>query len=113
MHLVDNVHLVFTILWWDANLIDDAPNVLYAIVRGCIKLKHVEAPLGLFSGETIDGIGKNPGTGGFAHSAGTTKQIGLRNLTAFDAVAQRIGNRPLTHNGFPCGRSVLPRRHQE
>ena len=114
MHLVDDINLVFAILRRDAHLIDDAPDVLYAIVRGGVKLKHVETALGLFSGETVDGVGKNP-----AHRwslptpRGPQNRVGLRNLTAFDAVAQRVGNGPLTHNGLPCGRSVLPRRHQE
>ena len=42
VHLVDDKHLVFAKLWWDAGLLHQRLDVLYGVVAGCVEFEDVE-----------------------------------------------------------------------
>ena len=107
VYLVNDIHLVLAILRRDSNLVDDAPDVLYPIVRGGVEFEDVEAPLSLLGGEPIDGVGENPRTGRFADATGTAEEVSLRDLSRLDAVPQGVGDGLLAHHRLPCGGTVF------
>jgi len=104
MNFIDDVHLVLAQLRGNAYLVDQGPDAVYRIIGGSVQFKDVEGTLVVetetgFTGiaglslwsrvQTIDGFGKNSGTGGFANASGTAKQVGVRQLVVFDRVFQR------------------------
>src|SRR5690606_32999643 len=98
-------------LWRETHLVHEGPDVVYRIVGGRVELVNVErlpgierkaalTPVARFAiGDlaAVDGFGEDAGAGGFAHAAGTAKQVSLRQLAARDGVFQRGGDVALAH----------------
>jgi hypothetical protein len=61
----------------------------------------------------VDGLGKDTGTGGFAHAAGSTKEIGVRELLSGDGLLERGGDNTLPHNAIEMGGPILTGRDDE
>ena len=88
VNLVDDVDLVFPNLRWDTDLVYQVSDIVYRVVGGCIQLKNIEGKIlsFLFTSVLVDLFGQNPGAGGLAHPARTTKQQSLRQVVIFDGV---------------------------
>ena len=107
VHLVDDVHLVFALLGRDANLIDDASNVLDLVVGGGVQLKHIERHGFVLHVETVDGPSENSRRCRLSDPTWTAEQIGLSNLPRRDALLQRLGDARLPHHRIPSLGAVL------
>ena len=105
--LVNDVDLITSVLRRDAHLVDDAPDVFDTIVGRRVQFEDIETALGLFGGEPVDGVGKNPRAGGFADPTGTTEEVGLGNLSRLDAVTQGVRDGLLAHHRVPGGRAIF------
>ena len=101
VYLVDDVHFVLALLGRDANLIDDASDVLHLVVGGRVKLKHVERHRLVLHVKSVDGPGKNPRRRGLPHSSRPAEQIGLSDLPRRNALLQRLRDARLPHHGIP------------
>ena len=80
VHLVDDVHLVFALLRWNANLVHDAADVLHLVVGGRVELKHVERHRLLLSIKAVDGFGEDSRRGGLPHATWPAEEVGLGDL---------------------------------
>ena len=80
VHLVDDVHLVFALLRWNANLVHDAADVLHLVVGGRVELKHVERHRLLLSVKAVDGFGEDSRRGGLPHATWPAEEVGLGDL---------------------------------
>jgi hypothetical protein len=61
----------------------------------------------------IDGLCQYPGTGGFAHATGTTKQECMRQLILADRIFEGGGNMLLAYYRVECLWPVFPCRYYE
>ena len=122
VHLVDDKHLVTSQLRGYAGLLHQHLNVLHRVVARGVELENVErallveslATLALVTGLTIgggvlavDGLGKDAGTGGLAHTARSAEQEGVGQLAAAHRVLQRRGERLLAYNRVERHRTVF------
>ncbi len=105
--LVDDVDAVAAYLRRYAHLLGKGAYVIHRVVGGGVQLVYVEravivertARLALVTRlrvgtrrHAVDGLGKNAGAGGLAHTARTAEKIGVGKRTARHGVAQRVGN---------------------
>ena len=106
VHLVDDEYLVASYLRRYACLLHQRLYLFHTIVGGGIQFKHIVGALfqeglatltfvagipvrgGMF---TVDGFGKNAGTGGLSNSSGAAEKIGVCQFPAFHGVLQRGG----------------------
>ena len=111
--LVDDEHLVLTDLRWDAGLLHEGLDMLDGVVGGGIEFKDVErtlfveclAALAMTTClalvgrcQTVDGFGKDTGTGGLSYSAGTAEEVGMCQFTALDSILQGGGKGKLAYH---------------
>jgi len=128
MNLIDNIYLIIAGLGRVPHLIYEVPDIIHRIVGSGIKLMDVKGTLGIersagitvVAGFTVwrsvlavDGLGENPGTGGFAHAPGTTKKKCLGKMTVPDRVFEGGGNMLLPHHTFKVGGPVFPGRNDK
>ena len=126
VYLVDDEHLVFAYLWWDACLFHQCLDVLHGVVGGSIQLKDIERALlveslttltvsarlsGFCRTHTVNSLGEDTGTGGFSHTSGTAEEVGVSEFSALYRILQRGGQRLLTDHCIKRGRSVFSRRN--
>ena len=126
VYLVNDEHLVFAYLWWDACLFHQCLDVLHGVVGSSIQLKDVKRALfverltaltvfaslsGLCGIHTVNGFGEDTGTGGFSHTSGTAEEVGVSEFSALYRILQRGGQRLLTDHRIKRGRSVFSRRN--
>ena len=106
MNLIYNIYTVFPYLGWNSNLLGQIANVLHGIIRGRIQFMNIKSP-GFVKGSArftgiagfgiitytgaVYGLCKNPGTGGFAYSPGTAKQVGMAKMIVLYGILQGIG----------------------
>ena len=124
VNLVDDEHLVFSNLWWDARLFHERLDVLHGIVGGSIQLKDVVRTLfvesltaltlstGLTLGsrcETIDGFGEDTSAGGFSHTSRSAEEVGVSQLSALHCVLQCSCQRLLSHHSIKGDGPVFSR----
>jgi hypothetical protein len=127
MHLIDDVHTashlsVFASGRHVAGLLNEVPNVVYAVVGGRVELMDgdalafIESAAGvaLVAGLplrsevfAVDGLGQDTGTGSFAYSPGAGKQKGVSQLIHQDGSLQGIGNMGLAHHRSKSARAIL------
>ena len=88
MHLINNIHLVFTNLRRDANLIDQIPDIIYRIIGSCIQFKNIESKIFIRSMGIIliDHFCKNTGASSFSYSAWTCKQQSLGQVIMLNGI---------------------------
>jgi len=55
----------------------------------------------------VEGFGKNPGGGGFAHSSRAREDIPVRNALGEDGIFQRVGDQPLANHLIKDLRPIL------
>jgi hypothetical protein len=122
VNLVNDVHFIIPVLRRNPDLFIQHPDVIYRIVAGCIQFMDDEGIVVLVAqtgfagsagftickeGFAVDGFCKNPCTGGFANSSGTTKQKGLGQMPGLYGIFQGLGYVALTHHGIEGGRAVF------
>ena len=106
MDLIDDKHAVTARLRRDAHLVGQVTDIVDTVIGGAVKLVDVVGTLlvkrlarcalvtgftirsGMF---TVDGFGKNAGTGGLSNSSGAAEKIGVCQFPAFHGVLQRGG----------------------
>ena len=120
--LVDDKHLVFTHLWWNASLIHEGFDLLHAIVAGSIELKDVVRALLIKSlaafalatsiaigsrMHAVDDFSKYSCTSGLTHSSWSAEQIGVCQFAAKHSILQCCGQRLLSHHRVEGHRTVF------
>ena len=113
VHLVDDKDLVLTHLRRDARLLHQRLDVLHRVVGGGVEFEDVQRTLlikrlarltlvaSLALGRrvlTVDGLGKDTGTGGLAHASWSAEQIGMSQFAALHSILQRGGQCRLAHH---------------
>jgi len=111
MHLVNDVHTVFSDLWRNPDQFNEISNIVDVVVRCGIQFMDVIGSaflksltrFALMAGFSfccriiaIDGFSKNPGTGGFANSPGSTEEVCMCQLLVFDGILSSPGDGVLT-----------------
>ena len=112
MHLVDDVYLIPAYRRQIGYLVPQVADIIHAVVGGCVHLDDIHdgaavdaltdltGTTGISAGmiQTVHRLGKDLGTGGFAGSPGTGKQIGMADAPRCDLVLQRRNNGFLAHH---------------
>jgi hypothetical protein len=122
VNLVDDVNAVMPDLRGNANLVSQITDVVNRVIRSGVEFMDIVgaiaierfARFALIAGFnlgaqilTVDGFGKNTGTGCFPYPTRSAKQIGVRKLAVFNCIFQRRGNRGLSNNGLKSIGSVF------
>ena len=103
VHLIDDEHLVFAQLRWDARLLHQRLDVLYRVIGGSIQFEDVQGAL-LVERQTtltliaglalcrrilaVDSLGEDTCAGGLSHTPGTAEQVGMCQFPALDGILQ-------------------------
>ena len=111
MDLINNIYTVFPNLWRDPYLFSQVPDVVNRVIGCRIQFMDIKSP-GFIKGSAgftgiaglgisaytlaVYGLGKNPGTGGFANSPGTAKQVGMAQVIVLYGILQGVGNSRLS-----------------
>ena len=110
MHLVDDIHLVFSNLGRDPHLVDQVADIIHRIVGCGIELMDIkrcgaverQARFALIAGlhlvdrvEAVDRLGQDTGAGGLANPPRAAKKERLGQLVVPDRVLQCRGDRVL------------------
>jgi hypothetical protein len=126
MNLIYYVNFLGAKLWGKTHLIDQQPDIVYAVVLSSIQFVDVQtvpfikgfarfAFLTSFdmlcSVKTVNGLGKNTGAGCFSHTSGTAEQKCLSQVTAFNGISQGIGYMLLSDDVIKGRWTVFPRRY--
>ena len=128
MNLIYYIYTIFPNLWRDPHLFSQVPDVINRIIGCRIQFMNIKSP-GFVKGSArftgiagfgiitytgaVYGLGKNPGTGGFAYSPGTAKQVGMAQVIMLYGILQCIGDRRLSNYRSKCFGSVFPCRYNE
>ena len=110
MHLVDNVHTLFQHRRGIHRLLPKGSNIVHTIVAGGIQLGDVQelarinapAGLALVAGsavqrvQAVDGLGQDPGTGGFSGTPGAGEKVGVAGAALSHLALKCIGDVLLT-----------------
>ena len=122
MNLIDDKYLITTNLRRYVHLFNQLTNILDAVVRSGIQFVDVVRPLlveslagfALFAGiaigfgvEAVDGLGKDAGAGGLAHSARSAEKVGVCQSSRLNGVFQRSGQCRLANHRVESHRTVF------
>ena len=114
VNLVDDVDLELARLRRDAHAVDNATDVIHAVVGGCIEFEDVELHVfELFAQGAVDGLGEYACAGGFTNSARSCEQVSLSNLLIGNGALQRRSDVFLSYNCFPAVGAVFSCRNDE
>jgi hypothetical protein len=99
MYLIYYIYTIAANLWRDTHLFRQGPDIVHGIVRGSIQLMNTVGPV-LIKGEagfalvtglsgirdilTIDGLGKDPGTGGLPYPSRTAEEVCMSKMVVND-----------------------------
>jgi hypothetical protein len=113
---------LFSHLGDDTYLVNQTPDIINRVVRSGIQFVNIKRPrfvkrharfalIACFNFraqmKTIECFGKNPCTGGFAHTTRSAKKVGMSNVTGFNGVFEGIGHGRLADNRIEVNRPVL------
>ncbi len=121
MHLVDDKHAVFSLRRRIGNLLNDAADVIHAVVAGCIHLHDIQirilrnraaggtlaARVSVCRVLTVHRLGKNLGNCRFAGPTGSAEQIAVADPAGIDLVFQSSDDRITTADILECLRPVF------
>ena len=122
VYLVDDIDLVFAILWRILHRFAQVADLVHAVVAGRVDFQNVQTvfshqalaafafPTGvaLHRMQTVNSPCHDLGGGRFACSAGAAEQIRVRDPPGHDLVAQGGNNGLLPHHGAEILRPPLP-----
>ncbi len=125
MHFVDEVDFVTSFRRSVANVVPQLAHVFYAVIAGAVDLDDVETVAGrdlaaviAYSAgsnrrpmDTVERLGQNSGGRRLTHTAGTDKQIRVRQTILGHRVFQRLGHMGLANEIVECLRPVFPREN--
>ena len=110
MYLINNIHFILTVLWWNANLIYYASDVFYLIIRCSVELKNIEWHCIIIWRETIYSPGKNSCRSCFSDSSGTTKKVCLCDFAWCNSLFKSLSNTILSYHFSPILWTIFPCR---
>src|SRR5687768_6051056 len=124
MNLVDNIHFVLSELRRKPYLVNKVPDVINRVVGSRIELVHVQRGAGVkrnaglaliaglalgSEGAAVDRLCEDARAGGFPYTAGSAKEVSLRQLPVKYGVFQGRSNMTLPHHGAKMLWPVLTR----
>ena len=118
VHLVDDIHPLFQHGRRIHRLLAQGADAVHAAVAGGIQLGNIQKPplinaaagLTAIAGsavlriKAVDGLGQNPGAGGFAGAAGAGEKIGMARSPLRHLTLESFGDMGLTHHLRKGGR---------
>ena len=128
MHLIDDVYPILPCRRGDVDLIDEVADVVDGVVGGRVELKDIVRPLLIGSDAlaaliarlslrravlAVDGLGKDAGARGLAHTPWTAEEVGVAELILLDRIEERGGQRLLPHHVSEGGGAVLQCRYDK
>jgi hypothetical protein len=128
VHFVNNIHLIFTCLRRDSNLVNEAADIVNGVVVGSIQFENIESSIvaksdaggALIAGfkiggrvGAVDGFCQDARTGGLSDTTGACKQKRLRQLVVFNGTFQGSCNRILTNYRLKGSGAVFSCRYNE